>query len=308
MELSNRKQKLLELLGMVAISYIVSARSVRHGLTPPMTTNLTELFPRFGFEDKFLDFYGGKNVQKVNNGSAVNLVLDKSSGSGFSSKDTFYHGFFSAAIKLPSGFSAGVVVAFYMSNNQVFTKNHDEIDFELLGHEKQKEWVLQTNIYANGSVSTGREEKFYLWFDPTEEFHQYSILWNDHHIVFLVDNIPVREVIHSEAMTAYPSKPMSLYSTIWDGSDWATHGGNKPINYNYAPFVASFEGFELQSSVSNQTRPSSRVDPVDGQQFAKLTQDQQSGMGWVRNKFMFYSYCNDTKRFNMMPPECDERS
>ncbi|KAH0457814.1 hypothetical protein IEQ34_013129 [Dendrobium chrysotoxum] len=274
MELSNRKQKLLELLGMVAISYIVSARSVPHGLTPPITTKLTELFPSFGFEDKFVDFYGGKNVQKVNNGSAVNLVLDKSSGSGFSSKDTFYHGFFSAAIKLPSGFSAGVVVAFYMSNNQVFTKNHDET----LSY-------LDMRSRRNGCSK------------PTSMPMA----------VFLVDNIPVREVIHSEAMTAYPSKPMSLYSTIWDGSDWATHGGNKPINYNYAPFVASFKGFELEGSVSNQTQPNTRLDPVDGQQFAKLSQDQQSGMGWVRNKFMFYSYCNDTKRFNVMPPECDER-
>lgn len=70
-----------------------------------------------------------------------------------------------------------------MSNSDVFPNNHDEIDFELLGHEKIKEWVLQTNIYGNGSVQTGREEKFYLWFDPSQEFHQYSILWNSHHIV-----------------------------------------------------------------------------------------------------------------------------
>ena len=70
-----------------------------------------------------------------------------------------------------------------LSNADVFPHNHDEIDIELLGHDDRNDWVIQTNVYANGSVSTGREEKFYLWFDPTEKFHHYSILWNNYHTV-----------------------------------------------------------------------------------------------------------------------------
>lgn len=70
-----------------------------------------------------------------------------------------------------------------LSNADTFPRTHDEIDIELLGHEKKNDWVFQTNIYANGSVSTGREEKFYLWFDPTEQHHQYSIIWNNNHTV-----------------------------------------------------------------------------------------------------------------------------
>lgn len=73
---------------------------------------------------------------------------------------------------------------YQLSNADVYPHNHDEIDFELLGHEKRRDWILQTNLYGNGSVSTGREEKFYLWFDPTADFHDYSILWNNHHIVY----------------------------------------------------------------------------------------------------------------------------
>jgi hypothetical protein len=38
------------------------------------------------------------------------------SGSGFASQDLFLHGFFSAAIKLPANYAAGVVVAFYVGN------------------------------------------------------------------------------------------------------------------------------------------------------------------------------------------------
>ena len=36
-------------------------------------------------------------------------------GSGFISTDSYQHGFFSASIKLPRGYTAGVVVAFYIS-------------------------------------------------------------------------------------------------------------------------------------------------------------------------------------------------
>ncbi|MQM22898.1 hypothetical protein Taro_055957 [Colocasia esculenta] len=302
---------------LVLLSWPGVAWSRRHGVEPPGAgAQITGLFPHLAYEEAYVDFFGGANIQKLKNGTYVNISLNKYSGSGFMSREKYYYGFFSAAIKLPSSYTAGVVVAFYMSNADVFPHTHDEIDFELLGHEKQKEWVLQTNIYGNGSVSTGREEKFYLWFDPTEESHEYSILWNYHHTVFLVDNIPVREVNHSDAMSrAYPSKPMSVYATIWDGSDWATHGGKKPANYAYAPFVASFGALEMVGCMWNRTSsapPCPRggqsqrldLDPVEGPDFVRLSEKQRSGMEWIRGRFMFYSYCRDRARYSVLPPEC----
>lgn len=207
-----------------------------------------------------------------------------------------------------------------MSNAEAFPHNHDEIDIELLGHDKRNNWVMQTNLYANGSVSTGREEKFYLWFDPTEEHHYYSIVWNAHHIVFLVDNIPVREFIRKGNF--YPSKPMTVYTTIWDGSEWATHGGKYPVSYVYAPYVASISQVQLvgcispaspnssnpggdQSSCSKKTAVPSSLDPVDGQYFAALSSQQVTAMQWARSKLLFYSYCKDIHRFKVLPPECN---
>ncbi|XP_042382404.1 probable xyloglucan endotransglucosylase/hydrolase protein 33 isoform X2 [Zingiber officinale] len=285
------------------ISLVTVASSMRHNSPiPPPTTSLTDRFPHLGFDAAFTYLFGGKNIKKINDGSCVSITLDNSSGCGFKSKEIYYYGFFSAAIKLPSDYSAGVVVAFYVSNSQVYPHNHDEIDFEFLGHEKRKDWALQTNIYGNGSTMTGREEKFYLWFDPTIDFHE-----------FLVDNIPVREVSHNEAMSrAYPSKPMSVYATIWDGSDWATHGGKKPVNYKVGPFVAWFKDLEMAGCAWNQTSPAASCskrgslsrDPVEGNEFMKLSEQQQRGMQWARSKFMFYSYCNDLKRFPVLPMEC----
>ncbi|KAI3720304.1 hypothetical protein L6452_21220 [Arctium lappa] len=284
---------------------------------PPSVERLTDRFHPTPVSAKMSTFYGSSNIRMKNNGSYADIILDKNSGSGLVSKDRYHHGFFSAAVKLPMGVTSGVVLAFYMSNSDVFPHNHDEIDFELLGHEKRKEWVLQTNIYGNGSVKTGREEKFYLWFDPTQDFHQYTILWNKHHIVFLVDNIPVREVIHNQvSFFVYPSKPMSLYTTIWDASEWATHGGKYPVNYNYAPFVASLGEFEIEGCLMPKTNSStmgsclmsstlSSSDPVEGGDFIKLTRQQTVGMNWARTKHMFYSYCKDTSRYKVIPPECN---
>lgn len=49
----------------------------------------------------------------------VYVIILKScyTGSGFVSNDIYLHGFFSSSIKLPSDYSAGVVIAFYVSNN-----------------------------------------------------------------------------------------------------------------------------------------------------------------------------------------------
>lgn len=70
-----------------------------------------------------------------------------------------------------------------MSNGDMYKKNHDELDFEFLGNIRGKDWRIQTNVYGNGSTSTGREERYGLWFDPSEDFHHYSILWTENQIM-----------------------------------------------------------------------------------------------------------------------------
>lgn len=135
-------------------------------------------------------------------------------GAGFASNDMFLFGQIDMKIKLIPGDSAGTVVAVYVRNYvTIFISvlwfgslcsscwpvprwliwigiepqltsdqpNRDEIDYEFLGNVSGQPYILQTNVYADGFDN--REERIYLWFDPTEEFHNYSILWNLHQIV-----------------------------------------------------------------------------------------------------------------------------
>ncbi|KAK2354872.1 putative xyloglucan endotransglucosylase/hydrolase protein 33 [Trifolium repens] len=305
-----RQKLLFSFLLILCLTTFVSSHSRPY--STPSVTHLTDSFPHVPIQSAFSNAFGASHVKFLSNGSMATLSLDKISGSGLVSQNRYSYGFFSAAIKLPAGLSPGVVVAFYLSNADKFPHNHDEIDIELLGHDKRNDWVIQTNLYANGSVSTGREEKFYLWFDPTQQHHYYSILWNSYHTVFFVDNIPVREFIHKNTNPfIYPSKPMSLYATIWDGSEWATHGGKYPVNYKYGPFVVSFTEMELSGCIADPKAPisscsnsnPSQLDP-NGADFTKLSQQQIAAMDWARRKLMFYSYCNDRHRYKVLPPEC----
>jgi xyloglucan:xyloglucosyl transferase len=72
-----------------------------------------------------------------------------------------------------------------LSNGNVYQKTHDELDFEFLGNVRGREWRVQTNVYGNGSTDAGREERYDLPFDPTDEFHHYSILWTQERIVYV---------------------------------------------------------------------------------------------------------------------------
>ncbi|KAL6543882.1 putative xyloglucan endotransglucosylase/hydrolase protein 27 [Orobanche gracilis] len=271
-----------------------------------LVSGFSRNLPILSFDEGYSQLFGDGNLMVLKDGKTVHISLDDRTGSGFLSQEVYLHGYFSASIKLPADYTAGVVVAFYMSNGDTYERNHDEIDFEFLGNIRGKDWRIQTNIYGNGSTSIGREERYGLWFDPSVDFHQYSLLWTENIIVFYVDNVPIREVKRTETMDGhFPSKPMSLYATIWDGSDWATNGGKYKVIYKYAPYIAEFSDFVLHGCA---------VDPIehsecdDAREFSSITsamaRQQRTRMSGFRNKYMQYSYCYDRSRYKIPPFEC----
>lgn len=207
-------------------------------------------FPTVTFNRGFHVLWGPQHQTIWNDQSGITIWLDRNSGSGFKSLRPYKSGYFSAAIKLQAGYTAGVNTAFYLSNNEAHPDYHDEIDIEFLGNIPGRPYTLQTNIYVRagnagrGRIITGREQQIHLWFDPTKDFHRYSILWTPLKIIFFVDDIPIRKYRRTNPYT-FPARPMWLYGSIWDASPWATDNGKYKVDYSYQPFVAQYRGFVL---------------------------------------------------------------
>ena len=95
----------------------------------------------------------------------------------------------------------------------------DEIDMEFMGNSSGQPVVLNTNVWANGDGK--KEHQFDLWFDPSADYHTYTIIWNPENILFKVDNVFIRSFKRYADLPYPSSKPMTLHATLWDGSYWA---------------------------------------------------------------------------------------
>ncbi|KAL8521488.1 hypothetical protein ACS0TY_011850 [Phlomoides rotata] len=107
---------------------------------------------------------------------------------------------------------------------------------------------------------------------------------------FFIDDVPIREIVKNDAMGGdFPSKPMGLYATIWDASDWETSGGKYKVNYKYASFVVEFTDLVLHECVSD---PLEGVVATDGEDqlattaaFASISPNQNMAMKNFREKY-----------------------
>ncbi|XP_012074092.1 xyloglucan endotransglucosylase/hydrolase protein 22 [Jatropha curcas] len=252
--------------------------------------------------------WGDGRGQILNNGELLTLSLDRTSGSGFQSKNEYLFGKIDMEIKLIPGNSAGTVTAYFLCSQG---SAWDEIDFEFLGNLSGDPYILHTNVFTQGKGN--REQQFYLWFDPTADFHTYTILWNPHRVLFAVDNIPIREFKNLEAMgVPFPkNQQMRIYSSLWNADDWATRGGLIKIDWSQAPFTASYRNFKANACVwsngvsscdTNSSPFRLKTNYWFSQQLDTISQER---LLWVQKNYMIYNYCDDVKRFPQgLPPEC----
>ncbi|KAG8066141.1 hypothetical protein GUJ93_ZPchr0004g38285 [Zizania palustris] len=271
-------------------------------------------------------------------GQVLSLSLDRTSSSGFRSRNTYLFARVDVQIKLVANNSAGTVTTCYVIKPaahagvvlsaivgtffwlglveltvdflflflQLISEGewdvHDEVDLEFLGNVTGEPYTLHTNVFANGTG--GKEQQFHLWFDPTADFHTYSIVWTSRHILVLVDGTPIREIKNNaDKGVAYPaSQQMRLYGTLWNADDWATQGGRVKTDWSQAPFVAQYRNFTALDTTSAATPAvagggTGYVQEIDA--------TAQQAMKWARDNYMVYDYCADTKRFPLaFPLEC----
>ncbi|XP_075492464.1 putative xyloglucan endotransglucosylase/hydrolase protein 23 [Primulina tabacum] len=277
-------------------------------LALPLLLNIVIMFT-LASANFYKDFdltWGDGRAIIINNGELLTLTLDKTSGSGFQSKDEYMFGKIDMQLKLVAGNSAGTVTAYFLSSQGA---THDEIDFEFLGNLSGDPYIMHTNVYSQGKGN--REQQFYLWFDPTADFHTYSILWNPQRIIFSVDGTPIREFKNLESRgVPYPkNQPMRIQSSLWNADDWATRGGLIKTDWTKAPFVASYRNFKADACIKSPSGaspcPSGASNGKDAWLNAELDATSQARMKLAQKNFMIYNYCTDSKRFPQgFPTEC----
>ncbi len=279
-------------------------------LTPLLVISLYILVCAAGNFNQDFQITWGDGRAKIlnNNANLLTLSLDKSSGSGFQSTNEYLFGKIDMQLKLVPGNSAGTVTAYYLSSKG---SSWDEIDFEFLGNLSGDPYILHTNVFSQGKGN--REQQFYLWFDPTSDFHTYSVLWNPQRIVFSVDGTPIREFKNLESIgVPFPKKQaMRIYSSLWNADDWATRGGLVKTDWSKAPFIASYRNFNAnnacvwsggKSSCKSSNSPNSASNAWLKQE---LDSSGQQRLRWVQKNYMIYNYCTDNKRFPQgIPLEC----
>ncbi|KAM1113216.1 hypothetical protein ACFX13_046854 [Malus domestica] len=251
--------------------------------------------------------FGDQHAKVLENGQIITLALDKSSGAGFKSKNAYLFGKFDMQIKLQPGNSAGTVTTFYLSSSGA---NHDEIDFEFLGNSTGEPYTIHTNVYAQGQGL--KEQQFHLWFDPTQDFHTYSIVWNTKRIIFLVDDSPIRVFNNLESIgLPFPkNQSMGIYATFWNADDWATQGGRVKTDWSLAPFTASYRNFNINACPGSQgpscaSTSTERSAVGSSWKNQGLNAAERNRLRWVQSKFMVYDYCTDRIKFNKdLPREC----
>lgn len=131
---------------------------------------------------------------------------------------------------------------------------------------------------------------------------------------FLVDDLPIRVFTNNEDMgMAFPNQqPMNIFSSIWNGDQWATQGGKIKIDWAHAPFVASYQNYQLDACAAVDAYAPCAM-PVeqhwwDQLEYQSLSATQQDKLRWVEENYMVYNYCSDVKRNPIVPYECTKNS
>nr|XP_027071568.1 xyloglucan endotransglucosylase/hydrolase protein 22-like [Coffea arabica] len=263
------------------------------------------------FNRNFVLSWGEERGKILEHGELLTLSLDRKSGSGFESKKEYLFAKIDMQIKLVPGNSAGTVTTYYLSSEG---SAHDEIDFEFLGNSTGNPYTLHTNVFSQGKGD--REQQFFLWFDPTEDFHTYSILWNPKCIILSVDGKPIREFKNMESIGVpyLKGQPMRIYSSLWNADEWATQHGLVKTDWSLAPFTASYRNFSAEACIwSPRTRKSSCESTDSAKSNSWLTEEldprAREKMKQLQQKYMVYNYCEDPWRFPQGPgPECGSKS
>lgn len=170
------------------------------------------------------DWFGDMNCNEIPNYG----VPYEASSASMKTTQFYHHGMFEIRAKLGHNRHCQTFWLYdEVDNNANGDAKHEEIDvFEAFGH-KDEYHQLQTNVHKEVSCN-GEVEKFNCPeshapdnnYCLSDEWHTYTLIWNDLGIFWLVDGELMREVAHyqyfplfgkREQTKLYPEYPMRVY-------------------------------------------------------------------------------------------------
>ncbi|KAJ4768323.1 Xyloglucan endotransglucosylase/hydrolase [Rhynchospora pubera] len=242
----------------------------------------------------------GMDHAKISADGTFELGMDQVTGSGAETFADYIFGKFDMQIKLNPTFAKSIVTAFYLNSK---TEHHNEIDVEFLGDPGRNQYILSTNVFING---TGlREQQFAFWFDPSADFHNYTVIWSPKQIIWFIDGTPIRIFKKQNGTVTLPypdNQSMKIQLSIWDGTAWT----QQPVDWSQAPFKAWYRNYRTKACTLTGNATAISCQPNATALLSKdLSIDAQTKMAEVQSKYMVYNYCNDQmKIFENTPLEC----
>ncbi|KAI6082899.1 concanavalin A-like lectin/glucanase domain-containing protein [Hypoxylon rubiginosum] len=139
-----------------------------------------------------------------------------------------------------------------ISSAVLWSDVQDEIDFEFSGNQFGQKpfppqdgmWSVETNIFARGKMWDGAATYQKDTFKPAEQFHKYSVEWDEKHMSWYVDDKVVRSVQAKDTPSGFvfPQSPMKLQLGVWGGGDpdnnhWTVEWAGGEIDMKGAPYT-----------------------------------------------------------------------
>lgn len=105
---------------------------------------------------------------------------------------------------------------------------------------------------------------------------------------------------------------MYSFSSMWDGSSWATNGGKDKIDWTLQPFWASYTDFDVEACAVVGSSSAAKhtcyrdlyTKPYGNAANQTLTAKQWDDLKWIQTTWLTYDYCTDTTRWTTPPAEC----
>ncbi|KAF3033110.1 hypothetical protein E8E11_002717 [Didymella keratinophila] len=169
---------------------------------------------------------GGKVWEKQNQGTidwsedaqggGATFTIERSGDAPMvQSKFYMMFGRFEVVMKAATG--TGIVSSAILQSEAL-----DEIDWEFLGTNTKQ---CLTNYFGKGNTSSYDRGKDFEMSAPQDDYHNYTIDWNEDRIEWWLDGKILRTLLYNDALGGknYPQTPMNIRLGVWAGGDVANN-------------------------------------------------------------------------------------